>query len=172
MPATTRRSSWTRAPIEVPLTPRRLDALKLLIHYAYLSTPWFPALLGGNFDNWRGRLRALFDGGYVDRPSQQRQHAKAPYRSHVYTITPQGLRALRAARQQELPASAHGVGPHAPLRARGATGGRTLYPVGRHPLKQEHAGGVKKRAEPLGVPVTYRGETYTVEADGEPFGIE
>src|SRR4051794_14473593 len=97
MPAATKRSSWTRDPIEVPLGPRRLDALQLLTRYAYLSTPWFPALLGGNFDNWQARLRALFDGGYVDRPSQQRQHANALYRSRVYTITPHGLRALRQA---------------------------------------------------------------------------
>src|SRR3954451_16876538 len=97
MPAATRRSSWIRDPIEVALTPRRLDALKLLTRYAYLSTPWFPALLGGNLDNWQARLRALFDGGYVDRPGQQRQHANAIYRPRVYTINDKGLRALRQA---------------------------------------------------------------------------
>src|SRR3954469_13457126 len=30
----------------------------------------------------------------------------------------------------------------------------------------------KNAPKPWAIPVTYRGETYTVEADGEPFGIE
>jgi hypothetical protein len=171
-------SSWTRRPREVTITPHRIQALLLLTRYGYLSTPYFPALLGGNFSNWQKVLRELFDGGYVDRPKQQRNHQNALYRSRVYAITDAGRKVLRQHGHQVIPWHGSKSFPHelmaSELMASFEIGAKEAgvrlitWPeiIPKMPLESRDS------AKPYTIPVRYQGETHRITADGMPFGIE
>ena len=97
MPAAKRNytSRWTPKGKEPKLSPRHIEAFKLLARYKYLTRPHFEAFLGGDSTSWQVALLNLTGAGYLERPRSQRSHYNANYRPLVYSLGERGLRALQ-----------------------------------------------------------------------------
>jgi hypothetical protein len=180
MPVAKKRiSSWVREPRDVAITPHRIDALKLLTRYKYLSTPHFPALLGGNYSNWQKLLRELFDGGLIDRPKQQRQHINALYRSRVYEITDRGLKVLRQNSISYLDWHGSKSFAHelmasdlmASFELGAKKSGLRLLTWADILKSEQMPEATRHLPKPCSIKVRHKGEDYRIEADGHPFGI-
>lgn len=86
-----------RAPTgkRLELTARDIEIFKLLKCYRYLRSTYIHAFVGGTSEKrFKERLGDLFHEGYIDRPTQQWEFARARYLPAVYENGAGAVRAL------------------------------------------------------------------------------
>ena len=80
------------------LSARDIEIFKLLERYRYLRSTYIHAFVGGASEKrFKERLGDLFHEGYIDRPEQQWEFARARYLPVVYENGAGATRALREA---------------------------------------------------------------------------
>jgi len=181
MPVAKRKytSRWSPNGKEPKLSPRHIEAFKLLTRYKYLTRPHFQAFLGGDTSAWQIALVNLTSAGYLERPKPQRNHYNANYRPLVYSLGDRGLHALQERGIEAIKPRAHQNFAHElmtselmasfELGAREA-GARLL--TWSDILKSDSLPEATRRSpKPYSVRVRYDGDDHTIEADGHPFGI-
>jgi len=80
------------------LTARDIEIFKLLGRYRYLRSTYIHAFVGGASEKrFKERIGDLFHEGYIDRPEQQWEYARARYLPAVYESGAGATRALHEA---------------------------------------------------------------------------
>jgi hypothetical protein len=181
-------SRWKPAiDFEPVLTERRLEALKLLTRYTYLSSPYFTAFLGGDKRSWQEALQYLTGAGYLERPTQQRQHYNANYRPLVYALAQRGVNALQERGLECEKPRSHKNFAHElmtselmaslELGAREQAGNGVRLITWPDILNSENLPDTTRRSsKPLHIPLTVLRDgqriATSIAADGTPFGIQ
>jgi Replication-relaxation len=181
MPAGTRKytSRWTPKGKEPKLSPRHIEAFRLLTRYKYLTRPYFQAFLGGDKTSWQVALLNLTGAGYLERPKPQRNHYNANYRPLVYSLGDRGLHTLQERGVDAVKPRAHQNFAHelmtSELMASFELGVREAglrLLTWSDILKSESLPeGTRRSPKPYSIPVRFNDEDHHVEADGHPFGI-
>jgi len=174
-----RQSRWNPKGKEPQLSPRHIEAFKLLTRYTYLTRLHFQAFLGGDTSSWQEALRNLTAAGYLERPKQQRQHYNANYRPLVYSLGNRGLYALQERGVDALKPRAHRNFAHELMTSElmasfelGAREMRVRLVTWPEILASQSLPEATKRApKPYTIPLRYDGEDHQITADGQPFGI-
>ncbi len=88
----------TQAGKRLELSARDIEIFKLLARYRYLRSTYIHAFVGGASEKrLKERLGDLFHEGYLDRPAQQWEFARALYQPAIYENGPGAMCALHDA---------------------------------------------------------------------------
>jgi hypothetical protein len=180
---TKKNSRWSRAPRpsrgKLKLTERDHELLKLLYRFRYLPSNDIHAWLGGNYDWTRKRLDQLYDEPYcfLGRPPQQRENANANYTHLIYELDTPGATVLRDLGMpkwekvyhtnfiHELMVNRVMFSMHLGMRDASAKLISKQTILNDRPSHLPYTLNVKVKGQSKEV-------TGTIEADGEPFGID
>src|ERR1700692_4432912 len=90
------RMRRTRTGKRIELTARDIEIFRLLEQYRYLRSTFIYAFVGGESEKrFKERLGDLFHEGYIDRPNQQWEFARARHLPTVHESDTGAARALR-----------------------------------------------------------------------------
>jgi hypothetical protein len=96
MPERRSRMRRTQTGKRLELSARDIEIFKLLARYRYLRSTYIHAFVGGVSEKrFKERIGDLFHEGYIDRPEQQWEFARAQYLPAVYENGAGATRALR-----------------------------------------------------------------------------
>jgi hypothetical protein len=181
-----RLSRWDNARVRpARITPRDVEAFKLLARYTYLPIDDMHAWVAGSLDGFAAHVKLLSrpPNSYLSKPHQQRASADANYRRMVYQLDDRGRQILRDLGFPFLPKRYHHNFVHELMACRimfsFELGARKLDHVRliQWPeifAKMPEATQNKDEPNRIPVSVTFRDQEHNTELtpDWRPFGIE